>query len=64
MTLKHKYVLHFQGGMKAVIWSDVFQALLMYICLFAVIIKGCLDLGGVQPIFKKAYDGGRILLPT
>lgn len=33
------------GGMKAVIWTGVFQALVMFGGFFAVIIFGCYDLG-------------------
>ncbi|XP_015913603.1 putative sodium-dependent multivitamin transporter isoform X2 [Parasteatoda tepidariorum] len=51
------------GGMKAVLWTDSFQAVLMFICLFAIIIKGTIDLDGLENVFKEAYDGGRILLP-
>ena len=28
-----------QGGIKAVIWTDVFQALVMYMGIFAILIK-------------------------
>lgn len=42
----------------------MYQAVLMYTCLISVIVKGCLDLGGIQAIFKRAYDGERILIPT
>lgn len=54
----------FQGGIKAVLWTDVYQSFLMYICLFVIYFKGCADHGGISNIFKEAYTGGRIFLPT
>ncbi|GFV45209.1 putative sodium-dependent multivitamin transporter [Trichonephila clavipes] len=51
------------GGMKAVLWTDVFQATLMYIALFAIIINGCLLLNGFGSIFEIANEGGRLFIP-
>ncbi|GBN01615.1 Putative sodium-dependent multivitamin transporter [Araneus ventricosus] len=50
------------GGMKAVLWTDVFQAILMFLGIFAVLIKGCLDVG-ITDVYKIAYDGGRLNFP-
>jgi Na+/proline symporter len=38
-----KKMTHFinQGGMKAVIWTDVLQALVMFVGLLSAIIQGC-----------------------
>lgn len=52
-----------QGGMKAVLWTDVFQAILMFLGILAVLIKGFVDLGGVGNVFKISYEGGRINVP-
>ncbi|GFY44315.1 putative sodium-dependent multivitamin transporter [Trichonephila inaurata madagascariensis] len=51
------------GGMKAVLWADVFQAILMFAALFAIIIKGFLLLGGIGNIFEIANEGGRLIIP-
>ncbi|GFU22022.1 putative sodium-dependent multivitamin transporter [Nephila pilipes] len=51
------------GGMKAVLWADVFQAVLMFATLFTVVIKGCLLLGGIGKVFEIANEGGRLILP-
>ncbi|CAL1269236.1 unnamed protein product [Larinioides sclopetarius] len=51
------------GGMKAVLWADVFQTILMFVCLFAVIVQGCLLLGGIGNVFEIADEGGRIFFP-
>lgn len=49
--------------MKAVLWTDVFQATLMYGGLVAMVVKGCLDVGGVHTVISRAKDGGRLLVP-
>ncbi|XP_054711313.1 putative sodium-dependent multivitamin transporter [Uloborus diversus] len=51
------------GGMKAVLWTDVFQALLMYGGMVAMVIKGCLDVGGIETVISRAKDGGRLIIP-
>ncbi|KAK2170805.1 hypothetical protein NP493_1139g00018 [Ridgeia piscesae] len=48
------------GGMKAVMWTDVFQVGIMFIGLFAIIIKGSVDHGGFGNIWKIMYDNDRI----
>ncbi|GBN50571.1 Putative sodium-dependent multivitamin transporter, partial [Araneus ventricosus] len=49
--------------MKAILWADVFQGVLMFVCLFAVIGKGCLLLSGIGNLFEIAYEGGRLVFP-
>ncbi|XP_054711300.1 putative sodium-dependent multivitamin transporter [Uloborus diversus] len=51
------------GGMKAVLWTDAFQALLMFVGIFAVIIKGVSDVGGIEAVFQIAKKGGRLVVP-
>ncbi|BFZ25471.1 hypothetical protein BsWGS_28510 [Bradybaena similaris] len=48
------------GGMKAVIWTDVFQTLIMLAGMCAVIIKGFVVDGGGAKIWQDNYDGGRV----
>ncbi|XP_002736421.1 sodium-coupled monocarboxylate transporter 2-like, partial [Saccoglossus kowalevskii] len=48
------------GGMKAVIWTDVIQSLAMFTGVIAVIIQGCIDLGGISNVWQIADDGDRI----
>ncbi|GIY28911.1 putative sodium-dependent multivitamin transporter [Caerostris extrusa] len=48
------------GGMKAVLWTDVFQSILMFFALLSVIIKGSIDVGGFQNMLKIAEEGGRL----
>lgn len=46
------------GGIKAVVWTDVVQLLLMLTGLLVVIIQACLMLGGFSPIFTVADQQG------
>nr|XP_039253945.1 sodium-coupled monocarboxylate transporter 2-like [Styela clava] len=48
------------GGMKAVVWTDVFQCLVMWIGLVAVIARASVLLGGFNNMWQIASDGGRI----
>ncbi|XP_054283593.1 putative sodium-dependent multivitamin transporter [Macrosteles quadrilineatus] len=48
------------GGIKAVIWTDVFQSGLMYLSLFSVVGVGIWKNGGIAPIFRIAEEHGRI----
>ncbi|XP_071839926.1 sodium-coupled monocarboxylate transporter 1-like isoform X2 [Apostichopus japonicus] len=48
------------GGMKAVLWTDVFQVAVMFAGFFAVIIKGSMEVGGIQKVWQIAEEGGRI----
>ncbi|GIY14011.1 putative sodium-dependent multivitamin transporter [Caerostris darwini] len=48
------------GGMKAVLWTDLFQSLMMFSAIFAVIIKGTLDVGGFSEVWRIADEGKRI----
>ncbi|GFY67464.1 putative sodium-dependent multivitamin transporter [Trichonephila inaurata madagascariensis] len=51
------------GGMKAVLWTDVLQALLMYVGLVAMLVKGTMDVGGLQNVWSRAEEGGRLVVP-
>ncbi|CAF4916343.1 unnamed protein product, partial [Rotaria magnacalcarata] len=48
------------GGMKAVIWTDVLQAVVILVGLLAAIIQGFIALGGVRAAMSIASKGGRI----
>jgi len=47
------------GGMKAVIWTDVWQTLWMISGFVAILIVTSMDFGGLTEILKIANDGGR-----
>ena len=46
--------------MKAVIWTDTFQALIIFIGLLAVLIKGSIVEGGFDKAWEIADQNGRI----
>ncbi|XP_064640524.1 sodium-coupled monocarboxylate transporter 1-like isoform X2 [Lineus longissimus] len=48
------------GGMKAVMWTDVFQMLIVYAGLLAVVIQGVIMIGGFGEVWDRALEGGRI----
>ncbi|XP_069191853.1 sodium-coupled monocarboxylate transporter 2 [Procambarus clarkii] len=47
------------GGMKAVLWTDVFQTLIMYASVTFVIIKGAHDVGGFSTVWARNAESGR-----
>lgn len=48
------------GGIKAVVWSDVFQAGVMIAGLLAIVIQGTLTVGGIQHVWEVNKKWGRI----
>ncbi|KAI5628484.1 sodium-coupled monocarboxylate transporter 1 [Silurus asotus] len=48
------------GGLKAVIWTDVFQMVIMLAGFIAVIARGAVLQGGLGRIWMDNYNGGRL----
>ncbi|GBM82981.1 Sodium-coupled monocarboxylate transporter 1 [Araneus ventricosus] len=48
------------GGMKAVVWTDFFQSLMMYGSILVIVVKGTIDLGGFDVVWQRSFEGGRI----
>ncbi|XP_033752712.1 sodium-coupled monocarboxylate transporter 1-like [Pecten maximus] len=48
------------GGMRAVIWTDVFQTIVMVAGMIAVLIQGSIQIGGLSEVWKIAYENDRI----
>ncbi|XP_051888968.1 sodium-coupled monocarboxylate transporter 1-like [Pristis pectinata] len=48
------------GGIKAVVWTDVFQICIMAAGLLAVLIQGLIRIGGIEKVWKIAEEGGRL----
>ena len=46
--------------MKAVLWADTVQAVIMMAGLIALLIRGCAKLGGIEEVFKRAGEHGRL----
>ena len=49
-----------QGGMKAVIWTDFVQMLIMIGGMLALTIKGTIDAGGANHVYEYAINNSRI----
>lgn len=49
-----------QGGLKAVIWTDVFQTLVMFAGQLAVIVVGARRVGGMARVWRLAEQQGKI----
>ncbi|XP_045450061.1 sodium-coupled monocarboxylate transporter 1-like [Melitaea cinxia] len=52
------------GGLKAVVWTDVVQTVVMFGAMLIVIIKGTIIVGGVEELFDKSWTTNRIELPS
>jgi Na+/proline symporter len=50
----------FQGGIKAVIWTDFLQGVVMVVSSIVVIILGLIHVGGFTPVWEKSNEGQRI----
>uniref|UniRef100_A0A1B0EY77 Sodium/solute symporter n=1 Tax=Phlebotomus papatasi TaxID=29031 RepID=A0A1B0EY77_PHLPP len=48
------------GGLKAVVWTDVVQTFVMFGAIILVMIKGTRDVGGIDVLWQRAVDSGRI----
>lgn len=48
------------GGLKAVIWTDVFQTFVMFAGQVAVIVVGTIKVGGMGRVWQLAADQGKV----
>ena len=48
------------GGIKAVLWADVFQSALMFMAMICVAGKGVVEVGGIDVVYQRALDGDRL----
>ncbi|XP_046581754.1 LOW QUALITY PROTEIN: sodium-coupled monocarboxylate transporter 1-like [Haliotis rubra] len=48
------------GGMKAVVWTDVFQSVVMLAGLLAIVIQGSIVVGGMGEVWRINEEWGRI----
>ena len=51
------------GGIKAVIWTDVIQIVLMYGVMILINVKGTTDAGGLSFVIEKNLESGRLEAP-
>ncbi|XP_072526641.1 sodium-coupled monocarboxylate transporter 2 isoform X2 [Salminus brasiliensis] len=48
------------GGLKAVVWSDAFQMVVMVVGFLTVLVKGSDRSGGISAVWRTAQDGERL----
>lgn len=48
------------GGIKAVVWTDVVQGLIMFASCFLVVAVGVYKIGGFAEVFARAAAGNRL----
>ncbi|XP_062127312.1 sodium-coupled monocarboxylate transporter 1 [Drosophila sulfurigaster albostrigata] len=51
------------GGLKAVVWTDVVQAVSMLGALALVAVKGSMDIGGANVVVERAWHSNRLEAP-
>lgn len=51
------------GGIKAVVWTDVIQIILMYCVMILIAIKGTMSVGGLSVVIDRNYQSGRFEEP-
>ena len=53
-------LLLLQGGIKAVVWTDTLQAVILIVGYLAMIICGTVAVGGFGVIWNKSLEEGRL----
>ncbi|NXE14441.1 SC5AC protein, partial [Lophotis ruficrista] len=48
------------GGLKAVVWADAFQMIIMVVGFVAVLVRGTILNGGTTKVWEDAYEGSRL----
>lgn len=51
------------GGLKAVVWTDVIQTVMMFGAMMLIIVKGTYDVGGLSVVVDRASESGRFEAP-
>lgn len=59
ISLKSQH-FSFQGGMKAVIWTDSLQVMIMFAGILTILITGSIKLGGLDVAWRVANENDRI----
>lgn len=60
---RNQFIMFWQGGMKAVVWTDVVQGVVMMLSMVLVISFGLQKIGGIATAWDRAVDGGRVFAP-
>lgn len=49
-----------QGGLKAVVWTDTLQGIFFVSAIFAVVIIGTANVGGLAEVIRVSHEKGRL----
>lgn len=60
IQINERFHVYMQGGLKAVIWTDVFQSVVMLAGLITVAVTGSLEVGGIKKVWEINQRYGRI----
>ena len=60
MTVVSLSFYFFQGGMKAVIWTDVFMFVVIEATIILVLTMGSIEAGGISRVWQINKDAGRL----
>lgn len=60
LLFSNKHYFLDQGGMKAVLWTDSFQVIMMIVSLLAILIRASVVMGGWDVIWDSGYRTNRI----
>ncbi|GFT15394.1 sodium-coupled monocarboxylate transporter 1 [Nephila pilipes] len=50
----------FLGGLKAILWTDAFQGISMFLCIIVICITGITEVGGIGEVIRRGEVGNRI----
>ncbi|XP_008584298.1 PREDICTED: sodium-coupled monocarboxylate transporter 2 [Galeopterus variegatus] len=50
------------GGLKAVVWTDAFQMIVMIVGFLSVLIQGSAHAGGIYNVFEQSANGSRLYI--
>ncbi|GBP88681.1 Sodium-coupled monocarboxylate transporter 1 [Eumeta japonica] len=59
-----KITSNYEGGLQAVVWTDVIQISAMFGAMALVAIKGTIDVGGFSEVWRLNLEGHRIETPN
>nr|CAD7397771.1 unnamed protein product [Timema poppensis] len=60
LSLDELWVMNMLGGLKAVVWSDTLQLILMFGGVIVVMILGTIKIGGPEVVFQRSEQSGRL----
>lgn len=60
MNIIYLFCYFFKGGLRAVVWTDTLQSLLMFASMVAILILGAEKVGGWEQVWINNQKGQRL----